>query len=460
MNVNAGGSFLGNLLMGIYQGQQAQTQQQAQLRAEELKNEMIKAQVDLHKSQTKQMQIKEENEARKHEMIAPILQRLAVAAAPPQQPVAAPQQQGPQFVGFPPDTAQAQPGAGVTDMMAAYQGLGPAELAVLKDSGLDLVPGINAVRGGQSEKRQREEFDYKKEQDNLKNWMQSQEVILVPQQDASGAVRQVPQFKNPAAAAFFAKSVQKINSGQPMGGSMSSPTAAVGGGGMPSSVPKPETRKEVKEGITYAYEVNPFNQQEVPGTRRVEEGVKPLSGETAGRLSMIDSSLDSLYQANAILMPGGELRKDWKQIAFVGNMPSPLNAVNPEAREWNSHMRNAKMSKIRIETGANMPITEEKDLDARFMPSALDSDKLAKSKLNNLERFMNGAINLYDPNKQYSKETFIFKADNGKKYAWEPGSKVEGLPKEAIKSLKPEVLTTFGNGQVWTIENGKPVRKK
>jgi hypothetical protein len=65
MNINAGGSFLGNLMLGIYQGQQAQQHQENLMRAEEMKNELIKLQVEHAKSQTEQLKVKDAAEARK-----------------------------------------------------------------------------------------------------------------------------------------------------------------------------------------------------------------------------------------------------------------------------------------------------------------------------------------------------------------------------------------------------------
>jgi hypothetical protein len=38
--------------------------------------------------------------------------------------------------------------------------------------------------------------------------------------------------------------------------------------------------------------------------------------------------------------------------------------------------------------------------------------------------------------------------------------KADSLPQEAVRLLKEGEQTTFANGQVWTLKDGKPVRVK
>ena len=110
-----------------------------------------------------------------------------------------------------------------------------------------------------------------------------------------------------------------------------------------------------------------------------------------------------------------------------------------------------------LETGANMPASELADLNARFRPSALDNGKLVVSKMDSLEKFLNGSIEMLDPNKKYTQDAVRFKADDGNTYAWTPGEKGNPtLPPAAAKSLKEGMITVFANGQRWTLRNGQP----
>jgi len=254
----------------------------------------------------------------------------------------------------------------------------------------------------------------------------------------TGKVYETFRYNNPAAANYFKGGLSPAGQAVPpvLGGGGAVPPAGLGvrppviggggGGGNLVSAPKPEAREEVKDGVKYKYFVNPYNNQEVPGSRTVIEERPALSGEAAGRAGMVQSSLESFNQLKDLLTPGGELRSDWKKVVGIGNLPGPLTALSPDARKYDTYVRNALTAKLRLETGANMPVTELADLQARFRPSAFDPPDLVKNKLNSIESFLHGSIEMLDPNKRYSKETLIVKDEKGNQYAWSPGEKPSG----------------------------------
>jgi hypothetical protein len=221
----------------------------------------------------------------------------------------------------------------------------------------------------------------------------------------------------------FAKKVQELNGGGagPAVGGMSAGMPATAppmrtpprlGGGTPSSIPKSETRKEVVDGKTYEFEVNPFNQQEVPGTRRVVEEVKQMTGDAAGKIGMLQSGLDALNKIKTIIMPNGVIDKESYKILGQAAVNFPFS----EGRRYNSLILDSIEGKLRTESGAAVPDNEVKRIGTRFVPSMLDSPKHITEKLDRLEQFTRGTIELLDPNKKYSKNIEKFKSEDGKTY--------------------------------------------
>jgi hypothetical protein len=344
------------------------------------------------------------------------------------------------------------------------------ELALLikEETGTDYPAAVEARRKAQSDL-------WRQQTDVLNLMVRSGAGTYVDEQDPqTGAIRSTFRLTNPSAAATV---LQGLNNFGGLPGPQLAPAPGAGpapvpgpglgarppalgptgfGGGV-KSVPKPETRREINDGVEYEFEVNPYNNVEVPGSRRVAKEKQPMAGEAAGRTGMLASSMDSFQQLKALMMPGGKLREDWRSVVAVGNLPGPLSAMNPNAREYDTYVRNALTAKLRLETGANMPASELADLNARFRPSALDNGKLVVSKMDSLEKFLNGSIEMLDPNKKYTQDAVRFKADDGNTYAWTPGEKGNPtLPPAAAKSLKEGMITVFANGQRWTLRNGQP----
>ena len=417
MGISQGGSFLGNLMMGIYQGQQAQQHHADLLRAEEMKNELQKLQVEHYKSQTARETKKLELEAQKMALFQNLLPQMAQPAAAGPEQLSGPDMPepaaGPIFgPGF--ENQQPQGGGGnVTNMMARLQAMDPMQLAALKEAtGLDVVPGMNMVRGGEAEKRQQAEFLYRQNKDTIDRLVNAGAVTYGEEQDPkTGTIRTVPRFTNPTAAATF------LGGGGSAGGLGMSPPS-LGGGGI-KSIPKPEERVTVRDGIEYTQPVNPFNNEPM-GPERVTKPLQPLAGTAAGQVGMLQSGQDALNKAKAILMPNGVIDKQSYKILAQSTANIPWS----EGRHYNGLIADTIEGKLRLESGAAVPKEEVERIGGRFKPSPMDSPATIQDKLDRLERFNRGTVELLDPNQRYSKSVDKFKAENGKTYVVKPDMKL------------------------------------
>ena len=210
-----------------------------------------------------------------------------------------------------------------------------------------------------------------------------------------------------------------------------------------------------QNGVPMRRYVTKYGRQQV-GPAFPTGGKKPMVAESAGKLAMVEQGASDLQLAkNIILDENGEPRKDILLQMAVGKAGMPWT----KGREAKAYLLNAMEGKIRIESGAAVPDPEIVRLSLRFMPSIFDTPELAKNKLLRLEEYLNGVIEKLDPNKIYSKDTLIVETEKGQ-FAWTPKKAKSTLPQSARKRLKQGVHTEFGNGQVWTLQNGEPVRIK
>ena len=179
--------------------------------------------------------------------------------------------------------------------------------------------------------------------------------------------------------------------------------------------PQTDFEERVSKGVTQRRVINKTTKEPIGKWREVS-GKKGMSGESAGKLGMVQSGLSDLKLAKDILMPGGEVNK--KRI-FEMSMPGG-GMPKSEGREAKAYLLNAMEGKIRIESGAAVPDQEMARLALRFMPSLLDSDELVKAKLNRLESYLNGVVEKLDPNKIYPAGTEMIAAESGEQLAWVP----------------------------------------
>ena len=464
------GGMAGNLIGGYLMGQR---QREMQMENQELEQKKLKILMDAQKIKDAAEERRAAKEEREAGVLDQIIQMqmgkaLQQRGAPADTTAAAPVMRSPGLDygdSFGADSTSARnaappatPAVSIEDLVMNDPVLA---VALEKRTSIPWTKVVEAKRKAMDSTREDKKFDWQQGMDLLRG----QGVTYVDTVDpATGVTRKVAMPTNPALAGMRPGGIPQMGGapppqGAPAGLGQRPPMmgGGGGGGGMITSVPKPVREEYMQDGEKWFRIVNEHTREPWPGTAPQKIGEKePLSGEAAGRAGMLTSSLESLMQAKAILMPGGELRQDWRKVVGAGPVPG-LNAFVPGARDFDSHIENALAAKLRLETGANMPATEKTNLDKRFKPSPLDSEKLVTSKMDSLERFMRGSIEMLDPNKKYSSDAIKFTATDGKKYAWEPGKSGDTLPPAAVKALKEGVVTIFGNGKKYTLRNGQPV---
>jgi hypothetical protein len=123
--------------------------------------------------------------------------------------------------------------------------------------------------------------------------------------------------------------------------------------------------------------------------------LKPLSGETAGKLAMLDSATKDIKDLDSMLFPEGKL----DLFAQAGGF---LNIPMGQGREISSRIDNAVATKLRLETGAAATEGEVRNTARRFKPiPGVDDAAATRDKLKRLEDFMGQAATFIDPSGKY-----------------------------------------------------------
>ncbi len=187
-------------------------------------------------------------------------------------------------------------------------------------------------------------------------------------------------------------------------------------------------------------------------------GKKAMSGETGGKYNMLKVAKSALADVRgSLIRPDGSVDR-----VLLGNMT--FSTPGTKGRTMAQGMLDALEAKIRIESGAAVPPEEIKRLAKRARPSLFDSDEGIISKLDRLEMFYNGTIEVLDPNKIYSDDIEKFTAKDGKEYVFVPGVAEEdiSLPPTALSALEKVgqgVAVTFKNGQTWYLDEKNQPRQ-
>lgn len=136
----------------------------------------------------------------------------------------------------------------------------------------------------------------------------------------------------------------------------------------------------------------------VPMTQRpglgapVTKPPEPLSGEAAGRATGAQSAITDVQEIRGLLF--GETGKLDRGALITGKLNIPFS----KGREANQRMQRAIETKLRIDTGANAPPQERKNLLNQFGVKIGDNDKFAAEKLDRLEDIMANYLFQLDPN--------------------------------------------------------------
>lgn len=118
---------------------------------------------------------------------------------------------------------------------------------------------------------------------------------------------------------------------------------------------------------------------------------KPLTGDTAGKLAMLNQASRDISELPSMLYVNGKLDLGRLTGGFFG-APSELG------REINSRIDNAVAAKLRAETGAAATPGEVENISKRFKPKpGLDDEKAVSDKLTRLKEYLDEAAYFIDP---------------------------------------------------------------
>ena len=150
----------------------------------------------------------------------------------------------------------------------------------------------------------------------------------------------------------------------------------------PIAFPPPGDRKAKDNGEP------PPSQQPGNGGRVIGTKNPTMSVNDAGRLQMIRTAQDSFSRVKgAVIMPDGTVNR-----LLVASMAA--NLPRTEGRQRRQEMRDVLATKLRLETGAQANDHELDDMMARFMPSPGDRDDAIISKMERLDGFLQGSLDL------------------------------------------------------------------
>lgn len=109
-------------------------------------------------------------------------------------------------------------------------------------------------------------------------------------------------------------------------------------------------------------------------------------------------------------------------------------------------------ARARAATGAAMPQSEKDNYYQMYFPQVIDltNPEIIADKFRRLESFMTDYLTVMDPTGRIRRQLDASGAPTS-------GAQVQ-LPQQAIDKLSEGKITTFKNGQKWTLQNGAPVR--
>jgi hypothetical protein len=125
-----------------------------------------------------------------------------------------------------------------------------------------------------------------------------------------------------------------------------------------------------------------------------------LSGENAGKAQML-----RVAQAGAKGIDKLVFDKDGN-LDRVNLTNAAIGTPGTQGRELRQQMEFGIQAITRIETGAAMPDSELQNTRDRFMPTPLDSPKIARLKLKMFREFIGGTLKLLDPTGRFNAQRF------------------------------------------------------
>jgi len=140
-----------------------------------------------------------------------------------------------------------------------------------------------------------------------------------------------------------------------------------------------------------------------------EIGIEPIPGakdknqltpEQSGRLTQILTARKAFDEVKGLMFD------EDGTISHTNVINANFNTPHTDGRRLRVGLEQVIQAITRIETGAAMPPEEVNNTRKRFMPTPLDDRETTDLKLELIQSFMDGAVNLIDPNGKLNTEAF------------------------------------------------------
>jgi hypothetical protein len=210
-----------------------------------------------------------------------------------------------------------------------------------------------------------------------------------------------------------------------------------------------ETQREFQRRMAlmgYALDEKRFNLTEKTANRAAEQGKTGTEGQV--KAGLFGSGIEAARGTLETLMKGGFDPTSYGSGVATWAAGTPLRgAVSENAQLWVQAVNEISNNALRYKSGASIQEQEAGREIEQNIPKPGDKPGVVRAKLATIKRIEDGLAAAAGPANWRTKGA----ATTGKPSA---------LPAGLVSRLKEGKQTTFGNGQVWTLQNGKPVQVK
>lgn len=177
--------------------------------------------------------------------------------------------------------------------------------------------------------------------------------------------------------------------------------------------------------------------------------------------TVVTAALNNASALRKIMQAGKEIEKNPNAVGLQNAAMTGVirDRVDPSGVDARAALADLASMVVNDRSGAAVSVAEFPRLKP-FIPEPTDTPETIKKKLTKMEAeirdILTDQYTTYGPKAGYRSLSAIddvLKPKEGAKAA-------QTLPPQAAASLKEGAQTTFGNGQVWTLQGGNPVRVK
>ncbi len=435
-----GGQIIGGYLMG--QQQREQQQEQMKLKQQEQKMLMDAAKLKSQREE-RELKIKEQEaqaQATRAANAAPFVNAIySKHGITPSAPANA-GGGGLQFGNsFGPESSQAsQPQQ--PQILDILSKLDPMEAYILKEhTGLDWPGMVKLHRELETEKRNQQEFDYRRQRDQTiwgrEDFYKGQEThpgVTVTSPTGSESVIYPPKYNLGARP-------PALGAGPAAGGGPPGIPTKPGADNMP--ILSGEFDNWVKIDPKTGSLVRPDFSKQLTRRQLAEQGFKYSTKDqqdAIGAFAGVENTLSVLEGLMEEIFPKDESAVG-RVTGAAGRAVGAATQLNQKATEYEKFLSGTLAPMIRALGEKGALANEDVARALNMFPKLTDSGKVAWAAIDNVKKLITGA-------------------KRGKAGPLLPDTKHLVLPPQAAKQLKEGTLTKFGNGQVWTLKNGVPTR--